>query len=49
MWIVVAREEECAAPGDYRVVTIGTQSLLPKELFWPHAGPFPMRPDAAAA
>lgn len=28
MWIAVAREEECALPGDYRVVSVGTQSLL---------------------
>jgi Rieske 2Fe-2S family protein len=28
MWIAVAREEEFAEPGDYRVAAIGTQSLL---------------------
>ncbi|MBM3345420.1 MAG: aromatic ring-hydroxylating dioxygenase subunit alpha [Betaproteobacteria bacterium] len=28
MWIVVAREEESAAAGDYRVIGIGTQSVL---------------------
>jgi glycine betaine catabolism A len=27
-WIAVAREEEIAAPGDWRVVTIGTQKIL---------------------
>jgi Rieske 2Fe-2S family protein len=27
-WIAVAREEELAAPGDYRVVSIGTQSVV---------------------
>jgi glycine betaine catabolism A len=27
-WIAVAREEELAAPGDYRVAHIGTQSLI---------------------
>ena len=27
-WIAVAREEEVAAPGDWRVVRIGTQSLV---------------------
>ena len=27
-WIAVAREEEIPAPGDYRVVRIGTQSLV---------------------
>ncbi len=27
-WIAVAREEEFAAPGSYRIVSIGTQSLL---------------------
>src|SRR5437868_12017522 len=27
-WIAVAREEELAAPGDWRLVRIGTQSLV---------------------
>jgi len=27
-WVAVAREEELAAPGDWRVVQLGTQSLL---------------------
>ena len=27
-WIAVAREEEIAAPGDWRLVKVGTQSIL---------------------
>jgi phenylpropionate dioxygenase-like ring-hydroxylating dioxygenase large terminal subunit len=29
-WIAVAREEEIAAPGDWKLVRIGAQSPLPR-------------------